>query len=583
MSVLWQSALKAKIRKAQLSACFRILFYKGGISLSDDNIKKNLSDGADDEAPVTQTSSDGDWQWDAAVPETDTENISFEDLTVSVGNQENQAEEAEEDNASEASDNDAEEKEEPTEEEEEKAYSDDDGMCVICGKPRKKSPSDLYCDSCREKFLKTNYGIGHIIFAFVMVIVAALGYFVCSATCSLVPYASDAKKSLSQLRYNDAVSACQDMSETAQTVNSGINAVFKSINNNAATVEWFGIGKKATKIMLESFADVVSVRNSVYETFIETVDSNITSSELNKPAYAKVKKVYDFCNELVDIAPDYMGGLSDFISTDSDGTSKIDYSKALAYIDGLEPDTVAKTCMANYCRMYAALYADKKTDVLDFCGKLCTEAEEFDYIFLPTYMDACYDMEDFDRLKDVSAQVIALNVNNSDAYYYNIKACTNLGDFDAALAKCDELKANDPESLDYYGFKAGLLRRQSKFDEGLKLCKEGLAIGEDAEIYRQQAILYMLSDDKDSALESIKQAYEIVMRYDSSSANTYTLLDVLDTAAVITCICGDEDTYKEIVEFYEYQQVEFTEKVTDCIKGEITFEEIFMEGTGEIS
>lgn len=553
--------------------------------MSDDNMEKNFPEGAADEngVPETKTETGGDWQWDASVPETQTTDITFEDLGVAEKTEESAPEAESETEAEEAVTEDTAEPEAAEEEpaEPKLAYSDDDGLCVYCGNPREDSPSDLYCKECREKFLRTDYGAGHIILAFVMVIVAAIGYFVCSATGSIASNVMKAESCLSEKHFDDAAEACSDISDDVNTINTGINAVFTTVNKSFAAKEWFGTGSKTTKLMLEAYADIVTIGNGEHENFVSTVDASVSPEDLAKPEYAKIKKVYDFCKEILTVGEEYMGGIQKFISYDSNSNTKIDYAKAIKYVDGLEAETTAEKCMADYCRFLAAFYADKDSGtVLGFYENLYNNAGEFAYIFTQTYMDASAELKDYDRLKTVAEKAIERNANDTSAYYYSITAYIYTNEFDTALAKCEELKKANPDGLDYYSLKANILRRQSKFDEALKVCKNGLEEGEDAEIYRQQAIVYMLQDNKDSALEAIKQAYDITLQ--GAYAGEYVSMEILNTAAVITCICGDEETYNEIVELFENENVEFDKTVTDCVKGEITFEEIFMEGTGEI-
>ena len=572
-------------------------------------MEKNFPDGAaeDEAAAETQAQPEAktenpvntadDWQWDASVPETQTDNITFDDLGVvefSATDETEEAAEAAEETAENAAEEIAEEKEETEEvseaeaeetaetvEEKAPAYADDDGLCVVCGNPREDSPSDLYCKECREKFLRTDYGAGHIILAFLMILVAAVGYFVCSATGSIASDVRNAQKCLDSGNYSDAADACSKISEDTNTINTGINAVFSAVNSNFASKEWFGIGEKTNAIILESYADVVSISNGEHETFISSVESALTEAELAKPQYEKVKKVYDFCKELVASSEVYMGGMQEFISYNENGETKISYDKALKYLDGLGAESTAEKCMADYCRFLSAFYADKDADtILGFYDSLYETAGEFGYIFAQTYMDASAELDDYDRLETVATKVIERNANDSSAYYYLILANTNKGDYEIALANCEELKKSNPDNLEYYGMKAGILRRQGKFEEAVNLCKEGLAIGEDAEIYRQQAIAYMLLENQDSALEAVKQAYDITLQ--GAYAGEYVSIEVINTAAIISCICGDEETYNEIVDLFESEGVEFDKVVTDCVKGEITFEEIFMEGTGDV-
>ena len=118
----------------------------------------------DETLPKEPEETSASWDWDAAVPQTDTSNITLDDLQETEEKVVEQPAEEPEENE--------------TEKEEEAPASnpDDDGLCIVCGKERGNSPSDLYCNACRAKFLRTNYGVGHIILAFVMVIVAALGF-----------------------------------------------------------------------------------------------------------------------------------------------------------------------------------------------------------------------------------------------------------------------------------------------------------------------------------------------------------------------------------------------------------------------
>ena len=554
--------------------------------MSDENKEKVFPDGADDEA-LTQAETNteteiesapgGDWSWDAAVPETNTENITFTDLAGAAMSTES---EKEDENAAE---NVPEEENFETDEEnsEESQDSDDDGLCIVCGKSRGNSPSDLYCNECREKFLRTDFGVGHIILVFVMVVAAALGYFVCSATGSVAVKLSKVESYISERRFDDAVNKCSEITEDVSTINSAVNAVFSSVNSNFGGEDWFGEGKKTTELVLEAYAEVVTIGNSEHETFVSSVESAFDEKELSKLEHAKIKKVYDFCKELITAGETYMDGLQEYITYDDNSQVKVDYDKALKYIDSLASKTTAEKCMADYCRFLTAYYAEKGKDVvLGYFDSLYKTAGEFDYIFTQVYMDAASQLEAYDVILPIAQKALARNLNDSSAYYYAIQAYLRTNDLDSALKMCEEMKKNNTEGLDYYSMKAAVLRRQGKFEEAVKLCKEGITAGEDAEIYRQEAIAYLLMEDKDAALEAINQAYDIALQ--NAYTGQYVSLETLNTAALITCICGDTEKYNEIKEMFDSEGVEFENSVKDCIKGEITFEEIFMEGIGDV-
>ena len=197
-----------------------------------------------------------------------------------------------------------------------------------------------------------------------------------------------------------------------------------------------------------------------------------------------------------------------------------------------------------------------------------------DYLFI------AWSNEDYDRSVKIAEQMFAKNINNTEAFYYAIKANILQGDLAAAAERCEQMRKENPDEVDYYSVKAEILRRQNKFAESIDICKEGLKLNADAELYRQQAISYMLADNKDAALDTIRQSYDICLQ--NAYSGTEVSLEVMNTAALISCICGDTALYDESCAILEQMSVKLSDKVQNCIKGEITFEEIFMEGTGEV-
>ncbi len=526
--------------------------------MSDDNKEKSFPEGTADE------NTDGEWQWDAAVPETETSSITVDELKTAE---------------TEAS---SEEETEKTEETEEPEANEDDGLCIVCGKPRGNSPSDLYCEACRKKFLRTNFGVGHIILAFVMVFVTAIGYFVCASTTQLSTHLLAAQACLLEKRYDDAVNECSAISEEVTTLNNGVNAILTAFNKNHTAEGIFADGNRSQRIVLKAYSETLSIDQSQIQTYVQYVDNIIGAKELNKPENVGIKKVYDYCKELMEYASTASQEWQEFIVTDEETTEvSIKFDEAMAYIDTLENDTIVKKSWNEYLRFMSAYYAKKDTaTILSYFEKAYSESGEFAYMYDPSFMMLLWEEKNYDRLIEVADSAIDRNVNNTNAYYYVIKSNIILGDFDEADARCEAMKNASAESLDYYGMKAEVLRRQGKFDEVIELCKAGIAEGNDAEIYRQQAIAYMLLDDKASALEAAKQSYDISLQNAYSGSNVS--LEVFNTSALIACICEDNELYEEIVAIFEQQSLTLEETVQNCIKGEITFEELFMEGVGDI-
>lgn len=510
----------------------------------------------DEALPKEPENKSEDWAWDASVPQTDTSNIAIDDLQADVKVEEpDPVEEA------------------PKEEEK------DDGLCIVCGKPRRRSPSDLYCNECRAKFLRTNYGVGHIILAFVMVIVAAIGYFVCTSTVSVASKLRSAEACVSEKRYNDALDFCNDIYEDTDTLNSGVNSVIASINENAGSLSWFTEGTRATKIVLEAYAKTMSINYSERSAFTQAVDEYYTDGQLNRPENAEIKKIYNTVMDIDATAESLETGLDDFISTTDDGDYSVKYDEAMAFLDSVKAENAIQKSLVSYYRFMMAYYADKEDSViLGFLEDAYSEAGEYGYLYLSNYLMIAWNCEDYDKVLSLADLAIDINRNDASAYYYAVKSYIVKEDLDSADQFCEKLLKANPDGLDYYSVKSEVLRRQGKFEEAVEICRKGIVAGSDAEIYRQQAIAYMLLSDKENALEAITQSYELAMQ-DTTNGISF---EEINTVALICFLCDDTDTYEEIKGMFEDENLEFNDTVKNCIKGDITFEDIFMKGSGEI-
>ncbi len=540
--------------------------------MADENKEKVFPEGTTEdnepaELPEKENGADGEWQWDAAVPETQTDDITVDALRV----------EPKEENEKEESD-----AQPQAEEEEESDDSDDDGLCIVCGNHRGNSPSDLYCEKCRRKFLRTNYGAGHIILAFIMVIVAAAGYFFCFSTCGIAAQLVTAKSYIDDKRYNDAVDECSAISENVATLNTGVNAVFAAFNKNHTEKPLFVEGERVLRIVLDAYADTMAIDDSQVSTFIQYVENIIGVEALDKKSNANIKKVYDFCKEIsayqTTIAEDWS---ANFYTDEKTTEMKIKYNEAVKFLDSCENDTVAKKCINEYYRAIAAYYAKADASViLNSFEKVCEYAGDLDYIFMQDYLFMAWTYEDNEKIIELAEKLFDRNINDTRAYYYAVKADINVGNLESADERCEKMKSLNPEGLDYYSIKAEILRRMGKFEESVKVCKDGIALGVDAEIYRQQAISYMLLEDNDAAVEAAKQAYDITLQ--GAYSGEQISLEVINTTALIACIGGDNTTYEAIVKLLEDQKLSLDEPVQRCIKGEVTFDEIFMQGKGDV-
>lgn len=564
--------------------------------MSDENKEKILPEEPEEAVKETESNLGDDWTWDAAVPETETDNITFEDLTLSAEKQvaavEEKAEVAEETDT-EASEDTAEAVNESEEEKEAEDIGgdDDDGCCIVCGKKRDPELSDLYCKECYEKFLRTDYGVGHILLAFVMVFAAVIGYFVCASTIPLVPNIFKAQDLVAEKRYEEAMDLCYEISDDADVVNSGINAVFSSIGKGNYTEKtWIDMGQKAAVLTLESYASAMTAMDQNFNAFVESsftdISGNFDRDKLNGKKYEKIRKAYDFNKELIDFNTQYGSEFYQYFTYDDNSEVVVDRENAVKYIEKLSEKTQAEKCMKDYYRVSIEFYTKDSDEALfNNLDMLMEDAGEFSYMFLSPYMQTASDAKDYDRMIKAAKTGIEINVNDVYSYSCLVDAYLLKGDIASADQYCEELKKNSPDAVEYYALKAEIFRRQNKLADAVTICTKGLAIEDNPEIYRQQAIAYMLLENKTKAAEAAKQSYQIAIMNVNSGYEESLPIDVFNTTALITFLCnGEEDeTYKEIQGICEEQGITLEEEVLSCIKGDIEFSNIFMEGDFDLA
>lgn len=553
--------------------------------MSDENKEKIIPETPEDEKEKVE----GDWKWDAAVPETKTDDITLDDLAPIMDKEEAPAEEekAQEEPAEEAEEAPAEEekKEEKKEEKnetEEKAEKKADGKCVICGNSTKNSPNDLYCEDCARKFLRTHFGIPQVVLAFVMVFFAAFSWFVCVSTVDFSAQLMKAENLFSEKRYTEAIGTVEDFSADVATVDQGFNATLATFNKNQNVVDFFVDGERSMRILLDAYADSLPFSQEQIAQFVNLVSVEVDKDKLETRKYEKIKKMYDYCVEVNSYSNEIGPTWYTFMYTDEKTSEqKIKYDEAIAFLETCPNDTPAQKSLNGYYRYIAAYFAEKDKEVVfEIFDNLYEDLGEYSYLFDLIYLQVAWTYEDYDRVEVIAERLYESNLNATDAYYYSIKANILQGDFTKADELCERIHKDSPESLDYYSFKAEVLRRMGKYQESIDICKKGIAVEANASIYNQQAISCMLLDDKEGALDAAKTAYEIITVSTQSQAS----YEILNTIALIGKLCDDTETYEEVKALFENTQepTELDEKVKKCIEGEITFEEIFMEGYGDI-
>ena len=545
--------------------------------MSDENKEKIIPETPEDEKEKV----DGNWKWDAAVPETKTDDITLDDLAPVAEATDEPAAEAEE-APEKAEEKEVSKKKEKKSEKEEMAEKKTDGTCVICGNSTKNSPSDLYCIDCARKYLRTHFGIPQVVLAFVMVFFAAFSWFVCVSTVDFSAQLMKVEDLVSERRYTDAIGAVEALSTDVATVDQGFNATLATFNKNQNVVDFFVDGERSMRILLDAYADSLPFSQEQIAQFVNIVSVEVDKDKLETRKYEKIKKIYDYCVEVNSYSNEIGPTWYTFMYTDEKTSEqKIKYDEAIAFLETCPNDTPAQKSLNGYYKYIAAYFADKdKSVVFEIFDNLLEDLGEYSYLFDFIYLQVAWTFEDYDRVEVIADRLYQANINATDAYYYSIKANIIQGDLTKADERCEQMYKDNPETLDYYAVKAEILRRMGKYQESIDICKKGIAVGTDASLYNQQAISCMLLEDKEGALDAAKTAYEII----TVSSQGQASYEILNTIALIGKLCEDDETYESVKALFESSQepTELDEKVKKCIEGEITFEEIFMEGYGDI-
>ncbi len=518
-----------------------------------------------------------DWEWDAQTPDTPIDTVEIESFDIPAKAKAEAVEEA------------------PVKEEKEPAHQP--GCCEICGEKLKNSPSEYYCNVCREKYLKVNYGASHIILSVVMMFVAVIGIVSFASTSKIVANINDARAHLENGHVARAVDSYNLVETTAVNLNDGFNAFLQGISNSFKEVKIFDAGTVADKELAQILVKNMTSEYASREAFMNIVDTSFTEKELNSAKYADVKACYDFCKSMDDTANatyDAWYALIEERMNAFDENGKLTKEDAptveeiFAVLDSYaEKHLEAEPSTIEFYKMWTVYYeasafgSIKDSDVMTHLNSAYEKAGKYSYFYSDYYLSMAWECEEYDSLIKVANETLKVNPANESAYFFLTKTYGQQEKWDEASAVCEDLFKANPDSLDYYTLKAEVLRRTGDYSASTDICKKGLKAGEDAELYRQASISYMLNEETEKALDAAKSAYEAT--YAASYSGGTISLETLNTAALISYLCDEEKVmYEEIVDMLDSQNYKLEDSVQSVIKGDTTFEDLFTTGKGDI-
>ena len=146
------------------------------------------------------------------------------------------------------------------------------------------------------------------------------------------------------------------------------------------------------------------------------------------------------------------------------------------------------------------------------------------------------------------------------------------GDIEKAETLADALYNSNVELPDAYALKSAIFRMNGDNKKAIEWADKGLKISsENTELYRTKAMALVVKGDFEEAKKVVDTALE---------NDGYGLLCM--TAIVIENELGNDDRVKELKEILKENNMEISEKTKNYLKGKISAQEMFTEGTGDV-
>lgn len=451
---------------------------------------------------------------------------------------------------------------------EEKEY--DPTLCALCQEKIREDGS-FYCEDCRTKMLKTKVK-GGAIFAFVMSIIFSL---IAVALFSVNLYqAVPLLEGEKQLKQGYANTAANNIS-AVETVSAKLNKI--SLAQTVADVTngqvLFPTGKASNIFVAKVYARSFSVLQAG-EYLMQVVGEDAVMKDpayLSVRGYLKEYKVYAKTSEVVQ---GYLAQITD--------PKNIPYDDIIKKIDSNKGKEGIGEHYLEYYKCYLALMAGKSREeqnkYLLNMEKLYPEGI---LTYGPILADNYYNLGEYDKAIEYADRMIERNLNYYTGHELKFMCYIAQNDLKSAEKVCAEVeKANSfggVQTGDFteYALRAQLYRVKGEYDKAMTVVNEGIKLSEgDPELYRQQAILYLLKGNKKEAFKSAENAYK-------GASYTQTLdVRILNTAVLCAGLVDEKDLYEEASVILEQSSYGINKKVLDCIDGKIDVKDVFSQVGG---
>jgi len=507
-----------------------------------------------------------------------------------------------------------------------------EGLCVRCGKQPKDltvSPDYEYCAECRKDMLRVSAGPKGFAAAVLILLIAVAAVFVTLNTGRIAKQVYQAGKYESLNRYGDAVASYDKASEEAVNANNFFTVPEAKQGEKTGKIDRFKttVNQKLTNMNFyttgtRTYVDkmLASIQNDGFSAAGDSlVNAYDSAGMLRWPWLSKLQGFYEFYKSF---GVDTRAVVSELFQPYQSAEPKdIPFDTLTKDLDALKTGKDAakhKDYVVEYYKFVIASYSGKKDDEL---LKLLLNVKKMapDKPWLYDYDIAYFsiNLKKYDDAMKIFDEGIARNRNSLYSYYYKIVVLNKQEKYDAAFRVCEDYKKYNKDE-DAYGFmkaeiyssKALSLVDDKKFDEALKVskdltaavpdspkiftlnaeiyrrkndlksakkaCDDGIKAGGSTELYRQQAILFLLEGKIKDAYEAGETAYQFA--YNNGDVTP----ELFMTVALCASLANEKDTYDYSVTQLSQRGYELSDSVKKCIAGDIKPADIFINGEGDV-
>lgn len=420
-------------------------------------------------------------------------------------------------------------------------YEDDEGiipeeeLCKCCGEQRRdKSFGENYeyCRACREAMRRYPLSIPGIITLAAIVFVAVVSVFSFASDFAIYNTVREGDKYLSENKlysaldsYEGAISALGDEDVVAKKL------YFKSI-----------------KILQHSMPDGIYSMDEI----ADKVEKSISKFESRLPVYNDYVAIHQEAQVLQGTINEFYYLVNDEKYADYDFKNKEQYEEFMTAIGSIIDKQITVVSI------------DKKTSQLVPSSEAMVRFCQYMFAYSNGYYEDSYQY--MNRVYELEPSYLWL-------YAYELgMAELQSGNRDKAQVLADALYNSNVELADAYALQSSIARMSGNNKKAIKWAEDGIKNGSDnIELYRIKAMAYVADGDYEKAKEAIDTALE---------SDKYGLLCM--TAIVVENELDNKDRVKELKDIMKDNDMEISEKTKKYLKGEISAQEMFTEGTGDV-